>query len=282
MTIFLCGIRSRMAIVTIKRRKYILFSIIAIVAVIAAYILWPRTRDHSNDAFTAIIVEPRKHKAFSFVLGNFLENLDSRWRIMVFHGTENATFVKDIIAAAPTPSRVSTVNMGVTNLTKEEYSAYMMSTDFLYKIPTEVFLIFQSDCMICPEFKNTIDRFIDYDYVGAPWPTDRFPEKYNRSGSLVGNGGLSLRRKTKMLEILDKCEAAADIPEDVYFALPCKAVHLYKPSEAVASEFSMEMSYSPKSFGVHRAWHTDNVGPDATETIHRQCRGYKTLVELNT
>ena len=265
-----------------RRRIYTYaYTLVLLVVAIAAYILWPRPQDHSASAFTAIIIEPRKHRAFDFVLRNFLENLDSRWRIMVFHGTENATFVKEAIAASPTPSRVSTVNMGITNLTKEEYSAYMMSTEFLYKIPTEVFLIFQSDSMICPEFKDTIDRFIEYDYVGAPWPADRFPTKYNKNGSLVGNGGLSLRRKTKMLEILENCEVAAGIPEDVYFALPCKAVHLYKPTDGVAAEFSMEMTYSPKSWGIHRAWHEDNVGPERTEMINRQCSGYKTLVELN-
>jgi len=270
-----------MPVITVKRRKYILFAAVVIAVIIVAYILWPR-QNHRNDAFTAIIIEPRKHRAFEFVIGNFLENLDGRWRIMVFHGTDNETFVKDIIAASSAPTRISTVNMGVSNLTKERYSDYMMSTDFLYKIPTEVFLIFQSDSMICPEFKDTIDKFIDYDYVGAPWPADRFPGKYNKNGSLVGNGGLSLRRKTKMIEILEKCEADADVPEDVYFAIPCKAVHINKPTEAVAAEFSMEMTYSPKSWGVHRAWHTDNVGPEHIDQIEKQCRGYKRLMELNT
>jgi hypothetical protein len=47
---------------------------ITIVLVILIYILWFNEPDYSADKFTAIIVEPRKHKALDFVLGNFLEN----------------------------------------------------------------------------------------------------------------------------------------------------------------------------------------------------------------
>jgi cbb3-type cytochrome oxidase subunit 3 len=267
----------------VKKGQYMYIAVFAIVLIcVIGYVVWPRRHDHRDEAFTAIIIEPRKHRAFEFVLRNFLENLDSRWKIMVFHGTQNETFVNDIIAATPVPARVSTVNMGVANLTKDTYSDYMISTDFLYRIPTEVFLIFQSDSMICPEFKDTINQFIEYEYVGAPWPSDRFPARFYRNGSLVGNGGLSLRRKTKMLEILKKCEADADVPEDVYFSMGCKGVHVYKPSESIAAEFSMEMIYSPKSFGLHRTWHVDNVGPEHIDQIEGQCRGYKTLMELNT
>ena len=252
---------------------------ITIVLVILIYILWPRDRDYSSDSLTAIIVEPRKHRALDFVLGNFLENLDRRWRIIVFHGTENEAFVKDIIAAKRT-DRITTASIGKSNLTKEEYSAYMMSTEFLYRVPTDIFLIFQTDSMICPNFKNTIEQFLKYDYVGAPWK--EIPKDYMREGSLVGNGGLSLRRKTKMLEILENCPISPpNIPEDVYFASSCPAVRIHKPPVSIAKEFSIEMLYSPKSWGIHRAWYEGNAGQGLTDEIEAQCTGYKTLVELN-
>jgi hypothetical protein len=263
-----------------RKQKYFYTVLsITIVLVILIYILWFNEPDYSTDKFTAIIVEPRKHKALDFVLGNFLENLDERWRIMVFHGTENETFVKDIIAAKRT-DRITTANIGRSNLTKEEYSTYMMSTEFLYRVPTDTFLIFQTDSMICAEFKNTIEQFLKYDYVGAPWK--EIPKEYERKGELIGNGGLSLRRKKKMLEILEKCPVSpSNVPEDVFFALPCPTVNIYKPSASTAKEFSIEMVYSDKSWGIHRAWNKDNLGEGRTEEIEAQCKGYKTLVELN-
>jgi hypothetical protein len=262
-----------------KATRYVAYTVGILLTVVVVYVLWFKEPDYSSAKFTAIIVEPRKHKALDFVLGNFLENLDERWRIIVFHGTENEAFVKDIIAAKQS-NRITTANIGRSNLTKEEYSAYMMSTEFLYKVPTETFLIFQTDSMICGDQKNTLERFLKYDYVGAPWK--EIPKEYERRGILVGNGGLSLRRKSKMLEILEKCPVSpSNIPEDVFFALPCPAVRIYKPSVSMAKEFSLEMLYSPKTWGIHRAWYKGNAGEARTEEIEAQCTGYKMLLELN-
>jgi hypothetical protein len=262
-----------------KATRHVGYTLGILLTLTLVYVVWFKEPDYSTAKFTAIIVEPRKHKALEFVLGNFLENLDGRWSIIVFHGTDNEAFVKDIIAAKRT-DRITTANIGRSNLTKEEYSAFMMSTEFLHKVPTETFLIFQTDSMICPQYKNTVEKFLKYDYVGAPWK--EIPKEYEQRGTLVGNGGLSLRRKSKMLEILEKCPVSpSNIPEDVFFALPCGAVRIYKPSESMAKEFSVEMLYSPKSWGIHRAWNKDNVGEGRTEEIEQQCRGYKMLVELN-
>ncbi len=58
-----------------RKQKYFYTVLsITIVLVILIYILWFNEPDYSADKFTAIIVEPRKHKALDFVLGNFLEN----------------------------------------------------------------------------------------------------------------------------------------------------------------------------------------------------------------
>ena len=165
-----------------KATRYVGYAVGILLTLGIIYVLWFKDPDYSTANFTAIIVEPRKHRALDFVLGNFLENLDGRWRIIVFHGTENEAFVKDIIAAKQT-DRITTANIKRSNLTKEEYSAYMMSTEFLYRVPTEIFLIFQTDSMICSEQKNTLDRFLKYDYVGAPWK--EIPKEYERQLSLI-------------------------------------------------------------------------------------------------
>jgi len=47
--------------------------------------------------YTAIIVEPREHKALAFVLKNFLENLNEDWNIIILHGMENKKYVKKIM-----------------------------------------------------------------------------------------------------------------------------------------------------------------------------------------
>ena len=85
---------------------------------------------------------------------------------------------------------------------------------------------------------------MQYDYVGAPW----------KEINTVGNGGLSLRRKSKMLEILDKCEYKNNINEDIYFSFACDGVTLNKPEYETSKQFSVETIYNDKSFGVHKPW----------------------------
>ena len=50
-----------------------------------------------NTTYTAVIIEPRKHKALQFVLKNFLENLDINWNIIIFHGNLNKEYIENII-----------------------------------------------------------------------------------------------------------------------------------------------------------------------------------------
>ena len=199
---------------------------------------------------TAIIIEPRKHKALGFVLKNFLENLSNEWNIIIFHGNLNKEYVNGIIdrAIPQYRSRITLVDLNVDNLTKEDYSKLLITNRFVYdNIPTETFLVFQTDTMIFSRYKNFINYFLKYDYVGAPWP-----DEPRNNGHNVGNGGLSLRKKSKMLEIMDK-ETDVNLPEDVFFSCTTK-VELYKPSLEEAKYFSIENIFSKRAFGCHQPW----------------------------
>ena len=46
--------------------------------------------------YTAIIIEPRQHKALPFVLENFLNNLSEDWSFIIFHGKTNLEFIINI------------------------------------------------------------------------------------------------------------------------------------------------------------------------------------------
>jgi len=66
----------------------------------------------------------------------------------------------------------------------------------------------------------------------------------------VGNGGFSLRKKAKMLEIIDAVPYTNQ-NEDLYFS---SYKNLYKPSAFEAMRFSVEEVFSPESFGCHKPW----------------------------
>jgi len=145
----------------------------------------------NNGIYTAVIVEPREHKALEFVLVNFLTLLDDRFNFIIFHGNKNETYLDNILNSKLNHHlhRITKINLNVDNLQIHEYNNLLVNKEMFYdKIPTEYFLIFQTDTMICSQYKDYIYDFINknYDYVGAPW---------KHINNLVGNGGLSLRSK---------------------------------------------------------------------------------------
>jgi len=197
--------------------------------------------------YTAIIVEPREHKALPFVVKNALDNLSNDWNIIIFHGNRNVEYVNSIVDnLVNNLGRVTKHKLNVDNLSPQEYSRLLMDKNFYNNIPTEMFLIFQTDSMIFERNKERINDFLKYDYVGAPWPHEN---------NQVGNGGFSLRRKSKMIEIIEKDPKPECwyFPEDLFFALP-KNVSLYKPSHEEARLFSFEFDFYTDSFGCHKPW----------------------------
>jgi hypothetical protein len=189
--------------------------------------------------YTAIIIEPRKHPAFLYVVKNALTVLDCN--IIIYHGNLNKDFVQKIVTHLSN-NRLSTIHLNIDNFTHNEYSVFLKTNkEFYHSIPTDTFLMFQLDSILFEKNKHLIYKFLKYDYVGAPW-------KWKE----VGNGGLSIRKKSKMLEIIEK-EPYNDEPEDVFFAMN-KTVPLYKPSLKIASHFSVENIYEAITLGSHQPW----------------------------
>ena len=249
-----------------KNKLVILLFVIFIVSLIGLVSFNKKKKEGFDEKYTAVIVEPRKHKALSFVLKNALINLPDNWNIVIMYGNKNKQFVIDIIDndLSEYKERITTKNLKVDNLTIADYNDLLTSKEFYDNIPSEIFLIFQTDSVICGENNELIDDFLKYDYVGAPWK------------DAVGNGGFSLRRKSKTLEIISKCKRGSE-NEDVYFANPC--VSNFKPSMEKAKLFSVEAYYSDKSFGVHKPW--AYLTNDEMEEKVKKCAPLKELWELN-
>ncbi len=206
-----------------------------------------------NIKYTAIIIEPREHQALEFVLKNFIFNLSDEWQFLIFHGNNNKQYIENILNAhfQNEITRIQLIDLQVDNLSIQEYNKLLFSKEFYNTIPTELFLLFQTDTMLFTENVNKINDYFQYDYVGAPW----VEKEWNKNTDKIGNGGLSIRRKSKMLEVLDKCEISENVPEDVYFStLFCDKVKLNKPSIEKSKEFSVEQVYSENPIGAHKPW----------------------------
>ena len=128
-------------------------------------------------------------------------------------------------------------------------------------------MIYQEDSVI---FHNEINKFLKYDYVGAPWPMNKNDNKLG-----VGNGGFSLRSKSAMIKCLNsrlpqhlflndstiqymKATNSKVVPEDVYFSKMLIDYNLGNiPDRFIAQEFSQESVMSENPIGGHVYWTCD-------------------------
>jgi len=126
------------------------------------------------------------------------------------------------------------------------YSEFMIKGLDQY-IQTSHVLIVQWDGFIAhPDLWQ--ERFLEFDYIGAPWPT--------KEGLLVGNGGFSLRSK-KLLSALQDPVIVAKHPEDQCICLENRTylenTHgiAFAPGE-LAEQFAFELQKPDfDCFGFH-------------------------------
>ena len=105
-------------------------------------------------------------------------------------------------------------------------------------------LIYQLDCWV---FSDNLKYFISlgYDYIGAPW-FEIDIEKNEARVTQCGNGGFSLRRIDKFIEVCKNHVSEADndlTPEDVFFSNNCVKEMNISPVD-VGKEFSFEVGPS--------------------------------------
>jgi hypothetical protein len=223
---------------------------------------------------TAVMVEPREHPAVEFVVDNIVKNLPANWKVLILCITKNKEWMTNLIKNSAKMSdeekgrievRVIKINGNDAELLDHNlYNTHMMTEEFLNEIPTETFLVFQTDSMICKKGKDLLEKFMKYDYVGAP---------YDHGSWYFGNGGFSLRKKSKMLQIIQACKK--DGYENQYFSKGCDSAKPFMPSLEEMREFAID-KFGPvpeRIFGMHQGW-IQSISEDL-------CEGYGELKKLN-
>jgi hypothetical protein len=213
----------------------------------------------------AIIIEFREDPRLILVINNFMSLLAPKgWGLIVFHGTKNREFVRSSLRHNP---RIIFGEVPYENINAELYSYFLCSADFwtaIQRFNCEHALIFQMDTIL---LRGDLEKFLEYDYVGAPWFA---PWRFHASEQgvidetvQIGNGGLSLRRVSAMLDIIRKYPRNDPqfYNEDMYFAYCLKVGNYKLPSVEVAGEFSIETLWHPNPCGMHQP-HVDKMPTD--------------------
>ena len=162
---------------------------------------------------------------------------------------------------------IHVLDSGIDKFTQNTYNDMLLNQDFWSCFKEEYILIYQQDAIM---FRSGVDAFKKYDYVGAPWPSDNNDNKLG-----VGNGGFSLRRKSKMIECLQTVKphelnlgknteiymddrGLLNPPEDVYYSkvMIDNDIGVVAP-RPIASKFSQEHVISQNPLGGHQYWLAD-------------------------
>jgi hypothetical protein len=211
---------------------------------------------------SAVIVEPRCDPFLISIIDHFLEVLPTdKWNIVVFHGNLNAVMLKGIYGEN---GRVRLIQLPVDNLSRESYSRLLLYREFYECIYSEHILIFQMDTCLNQKMLGFLDKLLVYDYVGAPWSKKIVsltePKKVNR----VGNGGLSLRKRSTMIKV---CQMLESRPKYQYLwkhhedQVITSVLHsrliggvVKMPDVEVARKFAVESVFYPEPVGIHQSW----------------------------
>jgi hypothetical protein len=220
----------------------------------------PKTSNKS-----AVIIEDRELPHLAALLKISINNLSKDWSHKLVC-TKNSKQKIQEYCDKINPN-IEVIAIDTESFTQETYNNTLLTKEFWENIKAEHILIYQQDAVV---FKDNIDEFLEYDYIGAPWLAH---QDDNTIG--VGNGGFALRKKSTLLKCLEtvhpsklkvsestenymKSTGLSLPPEDVYFSKTIIDYKLGKVADReTAKRFSEERVKSPDSFGGHQYWLSD-------------------------
>lgn len=208
----------------------------------------------ANESFLeCVIVETRCHINLEPVLKN-MSCMIPYCAITIFHSKENEEYIKNIIYKNG-PNKIKMILLDMKIIRPNDYSEFFCREKTWSILTSPKILTFNYDTGIR---KNNILRFMEYDYVGAPWNHIIYGNRYIE----MGNGGFCLRDRKRMYDICCKFKRNKNHfigiegePDDTFFA--SKLINILDaklPSREIASSFSIEHIYHPDTLGFHFAY----------------------------
>ena len=228
--------------------------VLAVLAVLAASAASAALAASAVKARSAmVIVEPRRHKHLRYVIDNFHRNMPAEYELYVFHGTSSLAFAR-ACASRVRGRRVHFVDLGVDNLTADEYNALLKDRRrFWDRVAAENVLIFQTDAVLCANSRKTIRDFEHLGYVGCAYDSVAGRGTHWGEHAFWGVGGLSFRKKSVALECLAAVGTAPGTPEDVFYSNCVDAGFGRRPADGrQLSEFCSQNNFLAESLGAHR------------------------------
>ncbi|KAI4180644.1 MAG: hypothetical protein L6R41_007102 [Letrouitia leprolyta] len=198
----------------------------------------------------ALLIENRPEAMLAPHMLHMISVIPPDWKAQFMGSNESLSYINSSRAIQ---YQVSIGKLDLTHIPpnmsvggQEEISRFLTTLwvyDTLLK-PAENLLVFQTDSILCSQSGKSLNAWLEYDWVGAPW---------NRAGRFGGNGGLSMRKVSSIIKVLkNQIRIPHSEPEDVWLSV--RLGHLTGAKLAngtVANEFSVENTYAERPMGYH-------------------------------
>lgn len=225
----------------------------------------------------AVIVEPRKHDMLVPVIRNVMHYVGDGWNLEV---VSNAANIRHLSAELK-GCTYRTLTMPYVNMSQALYNGLLLDPWFWWQLKEEHVLIFQTDCVM---LRSGVDVWMPFDYVGANYfnPSHTSP----KIGGI--QGGFSLRKRSAMLECLEKVSwssiqyhrtnrglAPLDcFHEDIFFTHACEILRKRVPPSDIRKLFSIEAEYHRTPI-AHHGTTKNYFTEDQLLNIISQSEGYQ-------
>lgn len=238
----------------------------------------------------ALLIENRPMPHLVPLLLHFTAVIPQDWRVNFMGSDESLALVN---SSSGVKNQVALGKMDLTKIPSnmsvggtEEISAFLTNL-WVYETllaPAEWLLIFQTDSILCANSGQSLNDYLEYDWVGAPWSFDEHNWKYPG-----GNGGLSLRRVSSIIEILKhQVRLPNSEPEDLWLSRRLSTRKGSKVADGWTEfKFSTEGIFSDKVMGYHLGGSgkvlSSMVWGDAEkrEKIYDYCPEVKMILEMD-
>jgi hypothetical protein len=192
-----------------------------------------------NLKYEAVIFEFRKLEHLEFIIKNAILKIGNTWSFTIVCGNLNYDYIMNIFGNI----NIKIIKLDIDNLVPKTYAKYLCTTECWELFTGDKILVYEEDSYI---FKSNIMDFIEWDYIGAPWPNK--PDN-NLS---VGNSGLCLITRKLMIQLLNTIVINNDdyFPHDVFIARHMNKIGKIADFKS-ALKFSSEGLLNENSFGCH-------------------------------
>jgi hypothetical protein len=226
----------------------------------------------SKYPYIALIVDDRASQEIVNAVINILKHIPADWKVQIITLVQHLSFYNtSSLSPLINNARVfiTPLDFPRVDFTGSEFiNLILTSASFWHQVQGEKILYFQIDSVICSNSSYKLTDFLEYDFIGAPWPDGR-----------CCNGGFSLRSRKKMLQLFESGGARYrlhETNEDVWLYRNLPRFNGRIAPNDIAKKFSVESIYHPHPFAVHKP-HFKRLGSVNMKLLCNDCPEVRTI-----